>query len=86
MDVVEVIEVWTDARGIPERLVWQGHRYRVTDTPTLLEVDFDYAAMTHPPAVPPGWRFQATDEDGTARVFDVRRDVRDRWALIRSWS
>src|SRR5690606_20117102 len=39
--------------GMPTRLVWQGRRWRVTDTPTAL-ADL-VAGVTHPPALE-GWR------------------------------
>jgi hypothetical protein len=64
--------------GAPERLVWAGHRYRVTDTPTPLEDML--LDITHPPQVR-GWRFQGTDENGYARVFDVR-SVERGWELV----
>ncbi|MCU1513369.1 MAG: hypothetical protein JWO10_459 [Microbacteriaceae bacterium] len=79
------LEVWTDAAGVPQRLVWDGRRYRVTDRPTYLEIPFDFALMTHPPQSPPGWRFQATDDDGRSRMFDIRwAPAFGRWAFERS--
>jgi hypothetical protein len=77
MDVLDEVAVWTHATGIPTRLVWGGRRYRVSDTPTRLE--FDWLAVTHPPAGLPEqmWRFQGTPEDdGEALVFDVGLDAR----------
>ncbi|MDM4761934.1 hypothetical protein QT381_02805 [Galbitalea sp. SE-J8] len=78
------VTVWTAGDGTPERLVWNRRRYRVSDTPTLLELD--WAAITHPPSGPPIWRFQGTDEQGSTRVFDVRHiDATDEWWLLRAY-
>jgi hypothetical protein len=77
------LEVWTSADGVPERLVWNARRYWVTDRPTVLEVDLDYATMTHPPTMPPGWRLQATDEDGFSLMFDLRL-AGERWRVVRT--
>jgi hypothetical protein len=56
----------------------------VSDTPTLLDVD--WAAITHPPDLPPVWRFQGTDERGTSHVFDVRFHAqRHEWELLRTY-
>lgn len=80
----EAVAVWLDDRGVPERLVWNAERYRVSDEPTLVEVD--WAAITHPPAVPPLWRFQGSSERGDTRVFDVRFDIqRGVWQLLRTY-
>jgi hypothetical protein len=79
---LQEVAVWTTPRGVPQRLVWNGIRYRVTDTPTRLEPD--YSALTHPPPSLDGWRFQGSDDSGTTLVFDVRLDVDSRvWRLIR---
>jgi hypothetical protein len=85
VSVIDVpVMVWTDDNGVPERLVWGTHRYRVSDTPTLLEPDVSF--ITHPPALPPMWRFQGTDEDGDVRVFDVKVDLaRQQWQLLRTY-
>ncbi|WP_218624620.1 hypothetical protein [Glaciihabitans sp. dw_435] len=86
MIVDAAVAVWTSDAGVPVRLVWNGTRYSVSDTPTRLEPEFDYAAMTHPPRVALGWRFQATNaERHEVRVFDVRLvDARrDEWCLVR---
>ena len=81
MTVVDgTVTVWTGAQGIPERIVWAGTHYRITDTPTPLEPD--YALMTHP-TVAPGWRFQATAASGDVRVFDVLfNESRQQWVLL----
>jgi hypothetical protein len=76
--------VWTNPSGIPERLVWAGRRYRVSDRPTALESDLD--AVTHPLAVPVGWRFQGTDDEGVATVFDVLSfDDGHEWHVVRTY-
>jgi hypothetical protein len=81
----ELVTVWTDGRGRPERLVVGGARYRVSDTPTVLESDYDLAA-THPLGVPQAWRFQGTDEDGRTLMFEVRPLVsRSEWLLLRTY-
>ena len=78
------VTVWTGAQGIPERFVWAGRRYQVTDTPTPLEVDD--SAITHPPAMPLGWRFQGTSDDGESRMFDVLYDSpRQEWLLLHTY-
>ena len=79
----EVVTVWVDARGRPERLVVGGTRYRVSDTPTVLESGYDLAA-THPLDVPPAWRFQGTDDDGRSLMFEARPIIsRSEWLLLR---
>ena len=79
----EVVTVWTDDRGRPERLVMGGTRYRVSDTPTVLESGYDLAA-THPLDVPAAWRFQGTDEDGRSLMIEARPTaIRDEWLLLR---
>jgi len=76
--------VWTGAQGIPEQFVWAGSRYSVTDTPTPLDVD--YAAITHPGAMPLGWRFQGTSDSGDTRMFDVLYDIsRGEWQLLHTY-
>jgi hypothetical protein len=78
--------------GVPARLIWEGERYRVNDTPTRLgpadifELTW-HPAMTHPlPASWIGWRFQAVN-DGTRRavVFDAREGLDgERWRILRT--
>ena len=83
--VQRTVTVWTGSQGIPERFVWDGQRYRVSDTPTPLEVDF--AIITHPPTMPPAWRFQGTSDDGDVRVFDVLfSEVRQEWQLLHTYA
>lgn len=80
----DVVSVWVDGQGIPERLVWNGVHYRVSDEPTLLQ-DILLGAITHPPAIQ-GWRFQGTSETGESRVFDVREEADQRgWTLLNVW-
>jgi hypothetical protein len=75
------LTLWTSERGVPERLVWEGRRYRVTDTPTPL--DFEIGLVTHIPAIPTGWRLQGTDEVGDSLVFDIGCFVEDRgWRVL----
>ncbi|MGR2751581.1 DUF6504 family protein [Agromyces arachidis] len=86
----EPAEVWTDESGIPERLVWRSQRYRVTDMPTPLVGQAEwwhvFAAHEVAPGRAPlaitGWRFQATGDDGEARMFDVGHDGRH-WHVLR---
>ena len=83
MSTLQRVAVWLDDAGAPSRIVLNGRRYRVTDHPTTL--DDLVIGITHPPAVPLGWRFQATDESGDTRVFDVEYQLADdQWALLRS--
>lgn len=82
--VGSTVIVWTGVRGIPENFVWSNVQYRVTDTPTSLDVD--YAAITHPGVMPLGWRFQGTSDDGDSRIFDVLYDAtRDEWQLLHTY-
>lgn len=78
----ERVAVWL-VEGRPVRIVWQGRRYKVNDTPTRLEIDaWWHPVMTHPLEPVDGWRFQARDAAGDVRLFDVRR-VGDEWELLR---
>ena len=84
MSTLQRVAVWLDDAGAPVRIVLNGRRYRVTDHPTPL--DDLVIGITHPPAAPLGWRFQATDESGEARVFDVQfQPAEGQWTLIRSY-
>lgn len=83
--VSATVLVWTGAEGIPERFMWAGRCYCVSDTPTPL--DIDYASMTHPCVMPLGWRFQGTSIDGDTRVFDVLYNSADcEWQLLHTYS
>lgn len=76
----EAVTVWT-TKSVPIRILWQGTRYKVTDTPTAL-YGFIAEAPTHPLKPRIGWRFQGTSEDGTSYVFDVRQSSRQEWELM----
>ncbi|WP_121371913.1 hypothetical protein [Frondihabitans australicus] len=92
--VDEAVTVWTTDEGVPLRLVWRAHRFRVSDVPTRLtstypgwQVDtaFD-PAITHPPELRESWRFQGTGEGGETLVFDVSRDPWSQgWRLLRTY-
>lgn len=83
----EVVTIWLDALGAPARMVRDGRRYRVSDTPTRLGPEPGAPvspAITHPPRPLMGWRFQGTADDGESRIFDVRRtNVSGPWELFR---
>jgi uncharacterized protein DUF6504 len=91
-EIDEAIAVWTTDEGVPTRLVWRSTRYRVSDTPTVwAEVcawwrpfgEHRYTIGSLPREIG-GWRFQGTNDDGDAHVFDVRHDAVDRsWRLVR---
>jgi hypothetical protein len=81
--VRELVTVWTDGQGRPERIVVGNTRYRVSDTPTVLESGYDLAA-THPVDVPAAWRFQGTDDNGRSLMFEARPIAsRIEWLLLR---
>jgi hypothetical protein len=82
--VAETLTVWVDSQGVPDRMVWEGTRYRVTDTPTPLELDLN--AVTHLSILPTGWRFQGTNDEGESLVFDVI-SVGDahRWRVLNTY-
>jgi len=54
---------------IPDRMVYNGRRWRVTDTPTRLRHSI-WTIIEEGSGVY-GWRFKATDPSGDSRVFDV---------------
>ncbi len=84
MTLTDTVTVWTSSQGIPERFIWGGRRYRVSDRPTPL--DLDYTGITHPPAAPVAWRFQGTSEEGDTRIFDVLySQARQEWDLLRTY-
>ena len=71
--MLDSVTVWLDGEGLPDRLVWNGERYRVTDRPTVWTSGLLIG----------GWRFQGTDARGASRVFDVRHDnERQEWQLV----
>ena len=68
---------------IPERMVYAGRRWRVTDTPTRLRHSV-WNAPLEPHTGLYGWRFQGTNEDGLSLVFDVYKGEDD-WQVHRSY-
>ena len=83
--VAAAMTVWVSSIGIPERYVWQGIRYKVSDTPTPLE--FDIYAVTHFDQIPTGWRFQGTNEDNNSLIFDVVSfDQGQEWRVLRTYN
>jgi hypothetical protein len=80
----KAVTVWTSAQGVPERFVWEGERFQVTDTPTPLE--FEIGLITHVTAIPVGWRLQGTDEHGDSLMFDIGQFAGGReWHVIRTY-
>jgi len=78
------IALWTSERGVPERFVWEGERFRVTDTPTPL--DFEIGLLTHFTVIPIGWRLQGTDERGESLMFDIAQVEAGReWHVVRTY-
>lgn len=79
------IAVWF-ANDKPVRVIWEGQRFRVNDTPTPLSPEdiWWHPAITHSPRSSwCGWRFQAVDEAGAAAVFDIRQfETQSFWQLI----
>lgn len=68
---------------VPERMVYAGHRWRVTDVPTRLRWPvWSVAPGDHGLY---GWRFQAADEDGRVIVFDIYRGE-DAWHVHHTWA
>jgi hypothetical protein len=65
----DTLAVWRSSAGVPERVVWEGVRYRVTDIATPL--DMNIAPVTRLAFMPTGWRFQGTSDSGESLVFDV---------------
>lgn len=68
---------------IPSRMVFAGHRWRVSDTPTRLRHSIWSASATQHHGLY-GWRFQGTNDDGLSLVFDVFRGE-DGWHVHRSY-
>ncbi|PVW02976.1 hypothetical protein DEA06_14480 [Microbacterium sp. Gd 4-13] len=69
---------------IPARMVYNGRRWRVTDTPTRLR-DSVWSAPLEKHHGLYGWRFQATDPGGESAVFDVYR-TEDDWHVHRAYA
>jgi hypothetical protein len=82
---LEPATVWWRG-GVPERVVWRGTRWRVSDQPTRLTATAEFlpSAMTHAPEQTIGWRFEITA--GTESVVvDIVPDA-GQWAVARTWS
>lgn len=75
------VAVWS-ADGVPARLVWDGRRYRVSDTPTPIRDEIDVPGMTHPLSRRIGFRMQVTDEAGRSSVVDIHESLSGRWTLV----
>jgi hypothetical protein len=70
---------------VPARMYYAGRRWRVTDRPTRLRESVWSAALEeHGPGLY-GWRFQATDDQGSSVVFDVYRGA-SQWHVHRSYT
>ncbi|NYE18023.1 hypothetical protein BJ991_000051 [Microbacterium immunditiarum] len=72
------------ADDIPARMVYAGHRWRVTDTPTRLRESIWSAPLESHHGLY-GWRFQATSDAGDSLVFDVYRE-RDHWHVHHTYT
>lgn len=84
MLVSATLTLWTSDAGVPERFVWEGRRFRVTDTPTPLE--FELGLFTHLEGLPIGWRVQGTEEDGDSLMFDIAQFATgSAWHVIRTY-
>jgi hypothetical protein len=78
------LTLWIDDSGAPERFVWEGRRFRVTDTPTPL--DFEIGLLTHLAGAPNGWRLQGTDDNGESLMFDIAQLAAGReWHVTRTY-
>ncbi|GAB3393638.1 hypothetical protein GCM10027568_22970 [Humibacter soli] len=86
LHAADSVALWMDG-GRPVRMVWQGRRYVVTDSPTPLPGDeVLHPALTHPLRPLRGWRFQVTcvTDPEDVHVVDVVRDG-DRWELLAAY-
>ncbi|MFD1713202.1 hypothetical protein ACFSBZ_01850 [Amnibacterium flavum] len=76
------VAVWL-VDGVPARLVWNGVRYRVSDSPTPLTEEAWAPELTHAARRVVGWRFQGTTSGGHALIFDVIEvDAGTGWRLV----
>lgn len=75
--------IWMVAE-IPARMVYAGHRWRVTDTPTRLRHSTWSALIDDARHGLYGWRFQGTNDNGDAHVFDVYKGE-DGWHVHRCY-
>lgn len=77
------IAVWM-VNGIPARIVWDGVRYRVTDTPTPLQEEVWHPSLTHGARRLMGWRFQGTTSGGFSTMFEIAQ-AGEGWQLLRAY-
>ena len=84
MTTRDPVAIWFEGQR-PARLVHEGLRWRVSDTPTPLvgEPAWSHELLTHPPTAVVGWRFQATSSTDTTHMFVVVRDIDGHWRLSR---
>lgn len=75
------VTLWM-ANDTPARVYFAGHRWRVTDTPTRLRESIWSAPLDDGHRNLYGWRFQATNDESEAFVFDVYREL-DGWHVHR---
>jgi hypothetical protein len=75
--------LWMD-NDVPARMVYAGHRWRITDTPTRLRESVWSAPFEENRGLY-GWRFQATDDAGRSLVFDVYKGE-DGWHVHHTWA
>ncbi|WP_127817834.1 hypothetical protein [Microbacterium sp. CPCC 204701] len=68
---------------IPDRMFFAGRRWRVTDIPTRLRGSI-WEREPRAAVGMYGWRFQATDDDGTSVVFDVFK-AETEWHVHRTY-
>ncbi|REJ06303.1 hypothetical protein DY023_06640 [Microbacterium bovistercoris] len=81
--IEQPVTIWM-ANDIPARMVYAGHRWRVTDTPTRLRESIWSAVTDEHHRGLYGWRFQGTNEAGESMVFDVYRGE-DGWHVHRAY-
>ncbi|MCU1438008.1 MAG: hypothetical protein JWP66_1095 [Naasia sp.] len=77
------VVVWF-SNGVPARLVRDGVRYRVTDTPTPLTEDAWCPPMTHAAPRLIGWRFQGTAANGASLMFEIV-EAQHTWHVLRTY-
>lgn len=75
--------IWM-SNDIPERMVYAGRRWRITDMPTRLRHSNWSVVPGEAHSGLYGWRFQGTDDDGLSLVFDVYRGA-DGWHVHRTY-
>lgn len=71
----ENVHIWTNASGVPTRLVWGSERWRVIDEPT--------------PRVAglwPAWRFTVRSGQDESRTLVVDAEcLKGRWSLVAAY-